>query len=233
MELLLFYAIPQKDTNDLSHELLERFGSLAGVLEAPAAQIQAVSGMGECSALLFPVLMDLYRRYMKQKSMEDPTPLGDVLPESVGARYSAQYAGLDREVVTLVGLNRNMRILGDCVIGEGTSVSAPLNLSKAAEFVSQYKPYYAVLIHNHPSGVSLPSPSDFNATDQLKLFLHHLGVILTDHLIYDGNGDYLSFRDSKFFDLNAYPKYDVTVGSSSGGEELPPFGSGSSRKSKL
>ncbi|MBP5610265.1 MAG: hypothetical protein J6X72_02870 [Clostridia bacterium] len=34
LELLLFYAVPYRDTNPTAHRLIERFGSLSGVLEA-------------------------------------------------------------------------------------------------------------------------------------------------------------------------------------------------------
>ena len=33
LELMLFYCIPRKDTNELAHRLLERFGSLSQVLD--------------------------------------------------------------------------------------------------------------------------------------------------------------------------------------------------------
>ena len=34
LEMLLFYAIPQRDTNPIAHELLTRFGSFSAVFEA-------------------------------------------------------------------------------------------------------------------------------------------------------------------------------------------------------
>ena len=46
LELLLFYAIPRRDTNPLAHELLHRFGSLVAVLEASVEELTAVPGMG-------------------------------------------------------------------------------------------------------------------------------------------------------------------------------------------
>ena len=52
LELLLCYAIPQGDVNPLAHRLVERFGDLAGILDAPMKALQEVPGMGEHSALL-------------------------------------------------------------------------------------------------------------------------------------------------------------------------------------
>ena len=50
LELLLFYCIPRIDTNELAHRLLERFGSLANVLEAKAEELEKVPGIGSNAA---------------------------------------------------------------------------------------------------------------------------------------------------------------------------------------
>ena len=39
LEVALYYAIPRRDTNEIAHALLRRFGSLSGVLEAPRAEL--------------------------------------------------------------------------------------------------------------------------------------------------------------------------------------------------
>ena len=46
LELLLFYALPRIDTNDLAHSLIERFGSLEGVFKADRNELLSVSGVG-------------------------------------------------------------------------------------------------------------------------------------------------------------------------------------------
>lgn len=55
LELLLFYGVPQKDTNPIAHRLIERFGSLPAVLEAPARELMQVEGVGENVARLLKV----------------------------------------------------------------------------------------------------------------------------------------------------------------------------------
>ena len=52
LELLLTYAIPRRDTNELAHQLLSRFGSLEGVVTAEIAQLMLVDGIGERQELL-------------------------------------------------------------------------------------------------------------------------------------------------------------------------------------
>ena len=59
LELLLFYCIPRQDTNPLAHALIDHFGSLAQVLEAPAAELEKVKGIGP-NAATFLSLMNQY-----------------------------------------------------------------------------------------------------------------------------------------------------------------------------
>ena len=52
LELLLYYAIPRRDTNPIAHELMDRFGTLSGVLSAPVELLKQVDGVGESAAVL-------------------------------------------------------------------------------------------------------------------------------------------------------------------------------------
>ena len=54
LELLLYYAIPRRDTNPIAHALMERYGSLSAVLEAPVEDLRKVEGVGESAAVLLP-----------------------------------------------------------------------------------------------------------------------------------------------------------------------------------
>ena len=68
LELLLFYALPRQDTNPIAHDLLERFGSLEGVLDAPPEALAQVKGVGDRSAVLFKAVKELARRYAAGRS---------------------------------------------------------------------------------------------------------------------------------------------------------------------
>ncbi|MBQ1216369.1 MAG: RadC family protein [Clostridia bacterium] len=207
LELLLFYAIPQKDTNSLAHELLDRFGSIAGVMEATEDQLASVPGMGKSSAQLFPVMLSFLRRYMKEKVVVR----GDHghLPETLGAYLWPDYLGVTQEHVRVIGFNRNGRIIGDALVGEGSVSGSVVNITLLGKFISDYKPASVVLVHNHPSGAAIPSDDDYRATDKIRTFLDCCGVTLTDHLIFDNNGDYMSFGQSGMMDAKNRPAYHV------------------------
>ena len=72
LELLLFYAVPRQDTNPIAHALLERFGTLAQVLEAPVSELEKVKGVGHNAAVLPQKQRCLHRacRYLNQRLIQ-------------------------------------------------------------------------------------------------------------------------------------------------------------------
>ena len=205
LELLLFYAIPRKDTNDLAHMLLGRFGSISGVMEAPEGILADAPGMGKVSAQLFSVIQELSRRYMKEKV----AVRGAVVPETLGAYLWPDYLGVSREFVRVVGFNRQGKIVGDSVIGEGSEVDSTVSMQRLSLFVAEFHPVSVVLVHNHPSGAAVPSDLDYEATDSVRMFLACMGVALVDHLIFDDNGDYTSFAQSGLMNSENRLAYQV------------------------
>lgn len=209
LELLLYYAIPQKDTNALAHRLLDRFGDLSGVLFASEEQIRTVDGMGDVSSLLFPLMQDLFRRHATQRASA-PRLATCYRAEDVADRYLPIFERLAQEKVMVIGLDQNFRIVGDAVVGEGTFDNCTIDMTRVCDFVTYNKPRFMVMAHNHPSGIGLPSESDMIATGNVKQFLAQLHVVLLDHLIFDGRGDYISFHQSKYMQ-EGHPVYSMAI----------------------
>ena len=67
LELLLFYAIPRKDTNELAHALLDRFETLSGVFEASFQELTEVPGIGENAATLILLIPQIIRKCFETK----------------------------------------------------------------------------------------------------------------------------------------------------------------------
>ena len=79
LELLLHYAIPRKDTNALSHSLIDRFGSLKGVLDASKEELLQVPGIGPNAAALIRLVPALARRYAAPPEPHHPRDAADHL----------------------------------------------------------------------------------------------------------------------------------------------------------
>ena len=194
LELLLYYAIPRRDTNPIAHALMERYGSLSAVLAAPVEDLKKVEGVGESAAILLKLAPQLYRK-AKMSDAEQETILSSV--ERVGAYLLDRFAGEKNEVVYQLCLDRKGKLLACKKLGEAGVTSADLDIRRLVENALLTGASAVVLAHNHPSGVALPSRDDYAATDRAKTALAVVGVALTDHIIV-ADGDFVSMADSGY-----------------------------------
>ncbi len=72
MELLLSYAIPRKDVKPLAKELLNKFGSLKGIMDAEKDSLEKVKGVGLHAAILIRFIKEMGILYLKEKAKERP-----------------------------------------------------------------------------------------------------------------------------------------------------------------
>ena len=194
LELLLYYAIPRRDTNPIAHALMERYGSLSAVLTAPVEDLKKVEGVGESAAVLLKLAPQLYRK-ARLSDAEQETVLSSV--ERVGAYLLERFAGEKNEVVYQLCLDRKGKLLACKKLGEGGVASADLDIRRLVENALLTGASSVVLAHNHPSGVALPSRDDCAATERAKSALAVVGVALADHII-GGGGHFVSMSDSGY-----------------------------------
>ena len=121
LELLLFYSVPRKDTNEIAHALLEKFGTLAQVLDANPADLEKVPGMGSSSALFLKLLSAAGRRYQISRT-ESATILRTL--EQCGAYLQPRFFGRKHEAVFLLCLDAKCKVLACKQVGEGSVNSA-------------------------------------------------------------------------------------------------------------
>lgn len=193
LEFLLFYCINRKDTNPLAHELINRFGSLAGVLDAPFEEIVAVPGMGEQSALLIKSILPIARIYLNQKTLEVPTFKS---LDQIGEFAVKQYIGVTNERSAIISLDGKGKLIDFEFLFEGDISSVGLSVRDAIAHLLRHNAVAAVLVHNHPSGVAIPSATDKLVTERLSKALESSGIYLVDHIIVAA-GDFVSMAQSK------------------------------------
>lgn len=180
LELLLFFGIPQKDTNPIAHELMDKFGSFSGVLEAKKTDLQSVKGMTENAACLITLMLPVYKRYVndlhkKKKVFETTKDLADYLRSC--------YLDTTNERIYAVCFDLNNRMVACRVISDGDIDSSFLDCRKLASIVLEVKAKRVILSHNHPNGTLTPSPEDIRSTEIAREMLRFLKVELKDHII--------------------------------------------------
>lgn len=188
LELLLFYAIPRKDTNPIAHRLIDRFGSLSQVLEAPVEELEKVDGIGPNAALLLGLITEVARAYMKDRT-ENHKILRSI--NECGDYLKSFFIGRRVEMVYLLCLDAKCKVLGCREVGEGSVNSANVPIRRIVEIALGYNASSVVLAHNHPSGLALPSQEDIATTRRVAAALSMVDIQLVDHIIV-ADDDYVS-----------------------------------------
>ncbi len=180
LELLLFYARARGDVNPLAHLLLDTFGSLKGVLEAPVDQLCAVDGVGEETATLISLMVPLFRRY-ELCLCEEKQRLARF--SDVQEYCRALLVGLRKERFYVISLSSQMKVVGQRIVGEGSLSEVPAYPRLVVETALNHNAYGVILCHNHPGGEAVPSYGDVDVTRELEGMLAKLGIALMDHII--------------------------------------------------
>lgn len=195
LELLLFYTIPRKDTNPIAHALLNHFGSLARVLEAPVSELEKVEGIGE-NAALFLNLMSQCARYYQVSRAQNGNVLDTI--QKCGDYLVPRFVGRPNETVMMLCLDAKCKLLCCKELDEGGAHSASISPRKAAQEALAVNASTVILAHNHPSGLAVPSFEDVATTKRIADALNTVGVILADHIIVSDE-DFISLAASGLY----------------------------------
>lgn len=191
LELLLFYAIPRRDTKDLAKDLIKRFGGLKKLMDADPKEIEALPGVGTQTALLIGLVRDLGTFYLREKAMET-TQISST--KALLDYCMASMGGLKDERFNVIYLNAQNRIIKTEVIQEGIVNQAVVYPRKILEKALKHKASAVILVHNHPSGNIKPSEADIRLTRTLQDTARVLDILIHDHIIV-GENRYFSFRE--------------------------------------
>lgn len=193
LELVLCFAIPQGDVNGLAHELINRFGSLAGVLDASMEELRRVKGVGEHTALLLRILPAVLGRYSGSRAR-----VGRIVncPEEACAILKDHFFGKRNEAVYILCLDGKRQVLGVRKVAEGSIDMAEVNARRIAEEAMGLRAAKIYVAHNHVSNLALPSQADWMVTRTLRAALAPIGIEVVDHLIFT-DGDMVSLGESE------------------------------------
>lgn len=191
LELLLTYVLPRRDTKPLAKDLLERFGSFKGVLDASSDRRTAVPGMGETASLFLSLVRDTLERYLREEARA-----ADLLnsPQAVVDYCRAALEGLPHEVFDVLYVSTKNRVIRRERLAEGTLDQAAVYPRRVVTAALAANAAGLIFVHNHPSGDPTPSLEDKRLTAQLTEAARTVGISVLDHLII-GNGRHFSFRD--------------------------------------
>ncbi len=192
LEFLLTFSIPRRDVNPLAHKLLQEFGEIHRVFEAPISQLTRVSGVGPRTAALIHLTADLWSRCELNRIGAKLTlrNIGDI-----GRFLAAKAEGLREERAWLLSLDAQCRMIECRELCSGAVNAVNLPFRRVVEAALMANATSVILAHNHTTGTLLPSVEDIEYTRDLFKALNLVDVILFDHIIL-GERSYLSMKNS-------------------------------------
>ena len=196
IEMVLFLALPRRDTKPIARSLLIRFGSYAGVISAGVADLLAVEGLGEAGATALKVVQAAALRLAKAEVLYKPVLNNwDRLMEYLQAVLAREKI----EQFRVLFLDNRNRLLADEAQARGTVDHTPVYPREVARRALELEASAVILVHNHPSGDPSPSADDLRMTKLVGEALGAVAVRLEDHVII-GNGRWLGFRREGFLE---------------------------------
>jgi len=185
LELVLFSAIPRRDTKPLAKQLLERFGSFAEVINAPPERLKEVKGIGDTAITQLKIVRAAALRLMRGGIMQRPV-LGSW--QTVLDYCRAAMGFETREQFRILFLDKKNKLIADEVQQQGTVDYTPVYIREVVKRALELSASAIILVHNHPSGDPTPSRADIDMTRQIVEAAKPLGIAIHDHVIVGRQG---------------------------------------------
>lgn len=192
LEMLLFYALPYRNTNGLGHKLIDRFGSLANVLDADYADLCKTDGITPHVATLLTLSGQIAHRYIREQY-----DIGTILYTTAdrGRCVLPLFVGKKEECVVLVSMDSRHKLINATCLYHGSVNSVQFSFRTVIQQALQDNATIVFLAHNHPRGFAFPSNADIETTARFADALKVVGIRLIDHLIV-ADGDFVSLADT-------------------------------------
>lgn len=197
LELLLFYCIPRQDTKELACRLLEHFGSIVQVLEAPVEELEKVPGVGEGVSTFLSLHSAVEQYYQIKRAQQRGTIIKDAHDYIEFLR--PYFLNKRNENVYLLCLDAKCKVIACKWIGEGGLTSANAPVRKIVETALGVNAASIVLAHNHPGGLTAPSNDDIQCSFRIEQAMRIVDIAFIDHVVFAG-GSSLSMRTSGYLD---------------------------------
>lgn len=203
LEMILFYTCPRKDTNELAHLLLKKFGSISDVFDADIENLIKIPGITENTAILFKIITNSSMIYTNNKAI---STIYDSYTK-IKNMFIPLYSGITTEQFMIACFNNNLKLVDCKVIFTGQVSTSAVDTRKIVEYILGCKSTLVAFAHNHPNGELSASAADVQSTRIINSTLKCLGISLLDHIIIAQNSA-ISMRDKGI--LTAFDWFFIT-----------------------
>jgi len=192
LELVLFYALPRVDTNEIAHELINEFGSLKRVADASIEELTAINHIGDHAAIMLKLIAGVSKRYFMDPLSN--VKIYDTL-DKIGEYLINLYIDSTSEKIYLLLFDGKMRMIKSIMVAEGSLASVQFPMREIIKEIINLRATSAVIAHNHPDGALIPSREDVDVTMTLMNAFEMIDCQLVEHIIVADRG-YLPVMES-------------------------------------
>ncbi|WP_240046874.1 RadC family protein [Paracraurococcus ruber] len=190
VEMVLFLALPRRDTKPIARTLIARFGSFANAIAAPPIELRGVQGLGDAGVAALKIIHAGALRLTQAEAKKiHVLNSWDKLIDYLTAQLMRERV----EHVRVLYLDTRNRLILDEAQGKGTVNHTPIYPREVVKRALELQATAMILVHNHPSGDPTPSRADIEMTGEIKAAAQVFGIVLHDHIII-GNGMHVSLR---------------------------------------
>ena len=182
LEFLLTMSIPRRDVKPLAKQLIKKFGSFSGVVNAPDNELLAISGIKETSLALLKAIKEGAIRMQWQNLNASDTPLinnWDLMVDYCRMKMSHKQV----EEFMIIYLNSKLYLIGEEIQQRGTLNQVAVHPREVIKSAMDKGAAAIILVHNHPSGIVKPSHADIEITKNIVQAGSVVDVNVLDHLI--------------------------------------------------
>ena len=173
------------DTLEIANEILKMSKGLYNLNTLNQCDLKSIKGINKVkSGQLLALFTMMDRIKSKRIDLEDRVVDANYINE----KYGDYLASLSQEVVVLLILNRNKKLLFERTLYKGDTSLVPVSINEVIKNVILHDGYYFYLVHNHPNGNTEPSPQDLLLTFRLNTTVKKLGIFCLDHIIIHHRG---------------------------------------------
>lgn len=200
LEILLFYALPRVNTNEIAHSLIDSFGSLSAVFDADMDQLMQVKGVGEKTARFLYVISLIMKRALPARPSGLPQSFSY---DSFSMYISNRHHNDTFEFLEFYMVNQYGQLSFCKQFTSRSTDMVSIDPSEIVSFVNAFHPMEVIVVHNHPNESCLPSKADDLFTKKLFLYLDMCKVLLKDHFIVASHGVYSYLHEGKMANIQA------------------------------
>ncbi len=183
LEMLLYQAIPMRDTNPIAHRLLGAFGCLEGVFSATKEELIQVEGVKEKTAELILSVAKLgnYPFFCKQNATKyDSHSL-------LGEYFIKLFEGSTKTSTYLMMLTNSMELIATEKIVDGDLFVCQRYTKEMIVSTLKHGAALVILAHNHPNGPTYETQDDHFAFTIIKTAFANAGILCIENYIISGD----------------------------------------------